>query len=139
MRERRKPGGTHPPSASTGNQLTTGTRRAWIRNWSACTTSATAVAAASACATPFPRCSTWSMNRPTLEVDGIDKADFSKVVDQCYLCDLCYMTKCPYVPPHEWNVDFPHLMLRAKAVKFKAARRQAAGSECSPAPIPCLV
>lgn len=56
---------------------------------------------------------------PTLEVDGIDKADYSKVVDQCYLCDLCYMTKCPYVPPHEWNVDFPHLMLRAKAIKFK--------------------
>src|ERR1700722_7672765 len=27
------------------------------------------------------------------------------------------MTKCPYVPPHPWNVDFPHLMLRAKAVK----------------------
>jgi glycerol-3-phosphate dehydrogenase subunit C len=56
---------------------------------------------------------------PTLEVDGIDKADYNKVVDQCYLCDLCYMTKCPYVPPHEWNVDFPHLMLRAKAVRFK--------------------
>jgi Fe-S oxidoreductase len=29
------------------------------------------------------------------------------------------MTKCPYVPPHEWNLDFPHLMLRAKAVKFR--------------------
>lgn len=56
---------------------------------------------------------------PTLEVDGIDKADYSKVSDQCYLCDLCYMTKCPYTPPHDWNVDFPHLMLRAKAVKFK--------------------
>ena len=55
----------------------------------------------------------------TLEVDGVDKADYNKVVDQCYLCDLCYMTKCPYVPPHEWNVDFPHLMLRAKAVKFR--------------------
>ena len=55
----------------------------------------------------------------TLEVDGVDKADYSKVVDQCYLCDLCYMTKCPYVPPHDWNVDFPHLMLRAKAIKFK--------------------
>jgi glycerol-3-phosphate dehydrogenase subunit C len=41
------------------------------------------------------------------------------VVDQCYLCDLCYMTKCPYVPPHEWNVDYPHTMLRAKAIKFK--------------------
>ena len=55
----------------------------------------------------------------TMEVDGVDKADFVKVVDQCYLCDMCYMSKCPYVPPHEWNVDFPHLMLRAKAVKFK--------------------
>ena len=55
---------------------------------------------------------------PTMEVDGVDKADYSKVSDQCYLCDLCYMTKCPYTPPHEWNVDFPHLMLRAKAVKF---------------------
>lgn len=55
----------------------------------------------------------------TFEVDGVDKEDFWKVVDHCYLCDLCYMTKCPYVPPHEWNVDFPHLMLRAKAVKHK--------------------
>jgi len=55
----------------------------------------------------------------TMEVDGVDKADYIKVVDQCYLCDLCYMTKCPYVPPHEWNVDFPHLMLRAKAVKYR--------------------
>src|SRR5579862_7748232 len=53
------------------------------------------------------------------EIDGVDKADFAKVVDQCYLCDICYMTKCPYVPPHPWNVDFPHLMLRAKAAKFK--------------------
>lgn len=56
---------------------------------------------------------------PTMEVDGVDKKDYWKVVEHCYLCDLCYMTKCPYVPPHEWNVDFPHLMLRAKAVHFK--------------------
>jgi Fe-S oxidoreductase len=55
----------------------------------------------------------------TMEVDGVAKSDFGKVVDQCYLCDVCYMTKCPYVPPHPWNVDFPHLMLRAKAVKFR--------------------
>lgn len=55
----------------------------------------------------------------TMEVDGVDRADYGKVVDECYLCDLCYMTKCPYVPPHEWNVDFPHLMLRAKAVKYR--------------------
>jgi glycerol-3-phosphate dehydrogenase subunit C len=55
----------------------------------------------------------------TMEVDGVAKADYWKVVDHCYLCDLCYMTKCPYVPPHPWNVDFPHLMLRAKAVRYK--------------------
>ncbi len=55
----------------------------------------------------------------TFEVDGVAKDDYWKVVDECYLCDLCFMTKCPYIPPHEWNIDFPHLMLRAKAVKFK--------------------
>ncbi|MDA8109789.1 MAG: heterodisulfide reductase-related iron-sulfur binding cluster [Betaproteobacteria bacterium] len=55
----------------------------------------------------------------TMEVDGVAKHDYWKVVDQCYLCDMCYMTKCPYVPPHPWNVDFPHLMLRAKAIKFR--------------------
>jgi len=55
----------------------------------------------------------------TMEVDGVAKTDYDKVVDQCYLCDLCYLSKCPYVPPHEWNVDFPHLMLRSKAVNFK--------------------
>jgi glycerol-3-phosphate dehydrogenase subunit C len=55
----------------------------------------------------------------TLEVDGVEKKDYWKVVDQCYLCDVCYMTKCPYTPPHAWNLDFPHLMLRAKAAKFK--------------------
>jgi glycerol-3-phosphate dehydrogenase subunit C len=53
------------------------------------------------------------------EVHGVDKHDYAKVVEQCYLCDLCYMTKCPYVPPHPWNLDFPHTMLRAKAIQFK--------------------
>jgi glycerol-3-phosphate dehydrogenase subunit C len=52
---------------------------------------------------------------PTGELDGVDKKVFWEVVDHCYLCDMCFMTKCPYVPPHPWNVDFPHLMLRAKA------------------------
>ena len=55
----------------------------------------------------------------TGELDGVDKKAYSQVVDHCYLCDMCYMTKCPYVPPHPWNVDFPHLMLRAKAVKYR--------------------
>src|SRR6188508_119864 len=60
---------------------------------------------------------------PTMEVDGVKKEDYARVVDQCYLCDLCYMTKCPYVPPHPWNVDFPHVMLRAKALKFEKGIR----------------
>ena len=55
----------------------------------------------------------------TLEMDGVARSDYWKVVDHCYLCDLCYQTKCPYIPPHEWNIDFPHLMLRAKAVKHE--------------------
>ncbi len=60
------------------------------------------------------------------EVHGVDKKTYWNVVDQCYLCDLCYMTKCPYVPPHQWNVDFPHLMLRAKAIKHQAGNVGAA-------------
>jgi len=60
----------------------------------------------------------------TMEVDGVAKEDYWKVVDQCYMCDLCYQTKCPYVPPHEWNLDFPHVMLRAKAVQFKKGERK---------------
>ncbi len=56
---------------------------------------------------------------PSNELDTVEKTAYWKVVDQCYLCDMCFMTKCPYVPPHAFDLDFPHLMLRAKAVKFK--------------------
>jgi Fe-S oxidoreductase len=61
---------------------------------------------------------------PGGEVAEVPRAARWEVVDHCYLCDMCYMSKCPYVPPHPWNVDFPHLMLRAKAVRH---RRQGAG------------
>ena len=53
------------------------------------------------------------------ELDGVDRKVYWQVVDHCYLCDMCFMTKCPYVPPHPWNVDFPHLMLRAKAARTR--------------------
>lgn len=55
----------------------------------------------------------------SMEVDGVPKEVYWDVVDNCYLCDMCYMSKCPYVPPHPWNVDFPHTMLRAKATRFR--------------------
>ena len=54
------------------------------------------------------------------ELESVPRPVYWRVVDHCYLCDLCYMTKCPYVPPHPWNVDFPHLMLRAKAVRYRS-------------------
>ena len=54
------------------------------------------------------------------EVAALDRKVFWEVVDNCYLCDMCFMTKCPYVPPHPWNVDFPHLMLRAKAARVRS-------------------
>ncbi len=55
----------------------------------------------------------------TMELDSVPRKIYWEVVDNCYLCDMCFMSKCPYVPPHEWNIDFPHLMLRAKAARFK--------------------
>ena len=69
--------------------------------------------------TAFPRLFDLIDDGSTGEIDGVEKNRFQEVVDRCYLCDMCFMTKCPYVPPHEWNVDFPHLMLRAKAVKYQ--------------------
>ena len=69
--------------------------------------------------TAFPRLFDLIDETPKGELEGVDKARYWEVVDRCYLCDVCFMTKCPYVPPHPWNVDFPHLQLRAKAVKFR--------------------
>ncbi len=59
------------------------------------------------------------------ELHDVPKKAYWQVVEHCYLCDMCYMTKCPYVPPHEWNVDFPHLMLRAKVARFKDGKASA--------------
>jgi glycerol-3-phosphate dehydrogenase subunit C len=58
-------------------------------------------------------------NSPTGELDGVDKADYAKVAEACTLCDMCFLTKCPYVPPHEFNLDFPHLILRQRAARRK--------------------
>lgn len=65
----------------------------------------------------FPRLFDLIDESPTQELDSVDKKNFKSVVDACTLCDMCFMTKCPYVPPHEFNVDFPHLMLRHRAME----------------------
>ena len=66
----------------------------------------------------FPRLFDLIDEAESMELDTVDSADFRQVVDACTLCDMCFMTKCPYVPPHEFNLDLPHLMLRYRAVEF---------------------
>ena len=67
----------------------------------------------------FPRLFDLIDNSETGELESVASADFVRVIDACTLCDMCFMTKCPYVPPHEFDVDFPHLMLRARAAQAK--------------------
>jgi glycerol-3-phosphate dehydrogenase subunit C len=67
----------------------------------------------------FPRLFDLIDNSESGELDTVAPAAYRKVADACTLCDMCFMTKCPYVPPHEFNVDFPHVMLRYRAVELK--------------------
>ncbi len=77
----------------------------------------------------FPRLFDLVDESDTGEFDGVSSTDFKSVVDACTLCDMCFLTKCPYVPPHDFDLDFPHLMLRYRAVEAREhgvsfARRQ---------------
>ncbi len=65
----------------------------------------------------FPRLFDLTDASPTQELDGVDSKDFKQVADACTLCDMCFLTKCPYVPPHAFDLDFPHLMLRYRAME----------------------
>jgi glycerol-3-phosphate dehydrogenase subunit C len=75
----------------------------------------------------FPRLFDLIDTSATGELDSVAVGDYHKVADACTLCDMCFMTKCPYVPPHELNVDLPHVMLRYRAVELgeeKISRRR---------------
>lgn len=67
----------------------------------------------------FPQLFDMIDESPNEEVEDLSKGDIKKVVDACTLCDMCFMVKCPYVPPHEFDLDFPHLMLRHRAVEHR--------------------
>lgn len=69
---------------------------------------------------------------PTGELDGVPSPAFGAVLDKCTLCDLCSVGKCPYVPPHSHNIDFPQLVVRARA----AARPRAKGNRDAGAAVP---
>ncbi len=70
----------------------------------------------------FPRLFDLVDNSATGEMDAVDPKDYGKVVEACTLCDMCFMTKCPYVPPHAFNVDFPYLMLRYRAADYREGK-----------------
>ena len=70
----------------------------------------------------FPRLFDLVDATPDGEMAQLKSEQFKPVVDACTLCDMCFMTKCPYVPPHEFNLDFPHLMLRYRAVEARKGK-----------------
>jgi Fe-S oxidoreductase len=78
------------------------------------------------CRRCLPLCPSFKVLFDRLDVDAVDgdveklpAADAKEVVDLCYQCKLCY-NHCPYTPPHRWAVDFPRLMLRARASDARA-------------------
>lgn len=77
------------------------------------------------CRRCLPLCPSFRVMFDRLDVDAVDgdveklpAADVKEVVDLCYQCKLCY-NHCPYTPPHRWAVDFPRLMLRARAAEAR--------------------
>ena len=67
----------------------------------------------------FPKLFDTIDNSKNEDLESVKSDKFAPVVDSCTLCDMCFMTKCPYVPPHEFNIDFPHLMLRYRMYQKK--------------------
>ena len=72
----------------------------------------------------FPRLFDLIDNGPTEELDGVPKSAYASVTEACTLCDMCFMTKCPYVPPHPFNVDFPHVPASPPRRTEKTGRRR---------------
>ena len=58
----------------------------------------------------------------TYELDSVKSEDFKPIVDACTMCDMCFMVTCPYVPPHEFAIDIPKLMLRHRAKDFSEGK-----------------
>jgi len=77
------------------------------------------------CRRCLPLCPSFKVLFDRMDVEAVDgdveklpAADVKEVVDLCYQCKLCF-NHCPYTPPHRWEVDFPRLMLRARAAEAR--------------------
>ena len=69
----------------------------------------------------FDAVDTYCTDEKYAEVDTkkLKTEDINQIVDLCFQCKLCWI-KCPYTPgDHEWAIDFPRLMARAKAKQVK--------------------
>lgn len=77
----------------------------------------------------FPTLFDYIDESPNEEVDDLTPTQLKDVADACTLCDMCFMTKCPYVPPHEFDLDFPHLILRHRAVEHRKGETTLADRE----------
>ncbi|MBI3620835.1 MAG: anaerobic glycerol-3-phosphate dehydrogenase subunit C [Nitrospirae bacterium] len=53
------------------------------------------------------------------DVDRLSQQDLDRVTALCMNCNVCGFVMCPYTPPHQFEIDFPRLMIRAKAVTAK--------------------
>ncbi|MEW6325039.1 MAG: anaerobic glycerol-3-phosphate dehydrogenase subunit C, partial [Nitrospirota bacterium] len=53
------------------------------------------------------------------ETDRLSRPELDRVADLCLNCNVCGFVMCPYTPPHHYELDFPRLMVRAKAVAAK--------------------
>ena len=72
----------------------------------------------------FPKLFDYIDESKSGELDTVSSDKFKDVVDACTLCDMCFLTKCPYVPPHEFNIDFPNLMLRYRVAERKKGKNK---------------
>ncbi len=61
-----------------------------------------------------------AVDRNDGDVRKLTAAENDRVIELCFGCKLCEV-RCPYTPRdgHEFQLDFPRLMARAKAVKAK--------------------
>ncbi|HEY2754039.1 heterodisulfide reductase-related iron-sulfur binding cluster [Phenylobacterium sp.] len=71
----------------------------------------------------FPRLFDVIDESPTGELDSVPKSAYARVDEACTLCDMCFLTKCPYVPPHAFDIDIPHLIVRYRAAKRREGER----------------
>ncbi len=67
----------------------------------------------------FPSLFSFVDNHEDQDAARLTRGEQDQVVDECFQCKLCYIN-CPYTPDqHEWQLDFPRLMMRAEQIRVR--------------------